>query len=188
MGISSGYSDILPKFVDQIYKESGRQYIRARTKEEIEQPYIQFAFELSKTPSLSGISPMKLLPSVRQLAAYVLSMRPVINNYTRNPTDVDAGMALKQLTIDARSFFYGWMNELGSLRATAPVSYAPPPASDSVPASVPVTPKIPAANAAPGTTAVATTSEVAPDTTPTKTNPLTIAAIGFGVLKLLAII
>ena len=62
------------------------------------------------------------------------------------------------------------------------------PASASIPDSAPITPQIPAANAAPGTTAVSTTSEVAPDSTPGKTSPLTFAAIGLVALKLLAII
>jgi len=61
------------------------------------------------------------------------------------------------------------------------------PGIDGIP-FIPITPKIPAANAAPGTTAVSTTSEVAPDSTPGKTNPLTFAAIGLVALKLLAII
>jgi hypothetical protein len=57
-----------------------------------------------------------------------------------------------------------------------------------IPDSAPITPQIPASNAAPGTVAVPTTSAVATDTAPGKTSPLTIAAIGFAALKLLAII
>ncbi len=164
MGVNRGYFDILPKFVDDTYERSQIRYFRALTRQEVDAPLIRFATELSKQPSLNGVSPAALLPLVRKLAAYVERLGPVIENYKQDPANVEAGMALKELAKNATSFADGWINELISLRE----GYARATRTTSA--------------------AMTTNSVVTPDTTPTKTNPLTFAAIGLVALKLLAVI
>jgi hypothetical protein len=114
---------------------------------------------------------------MREFRKYVQSLEPVITTLEKGPND-----ALLRSTIDeAQAYLKQWAKSISSL-AKDP---APAP---TVPDSAPITPQIPASNATPGTVAVSTTSAVATDTPPGKTSPLTIAAIGFAALKLLAII
>ena len=166
MGLDRGYADMFPKFVDAVYDESRRRYGRALTTAEVNAPLIRFATELSQQPSLSGISPETLLPLVRKLAEYVQTFGPVIETYKNNRQDPDAGMAIKNLSMAAQAFTSRWLNDLMSLNkgsSTAPTSRVVPTTVVLPPSSTTSTPS-------------------------TGTSPLTIAAIGFGVLKLLAII